>query len=85
MAPSAVLWALALAMQAWVGSDKLELVKICMFSAVLATRILQLQNTTTTTFSFLRILVTREDWVESKEQNTIIFMKPIQESLDAFN
>lgn len=83
MAPSAVLWALALAMQAWVGSDKLELVKICMFSAVLATRILQLQNTTT--FSFLRILVTREDWVESKEQNTIIFMKPIQESLDAFN
>lgn len=38
-----------------------------------------------TCVSLLRILLKREDWVESEEQNSVIFMKPMQELLDAFN
>lgn len=47
---------------------KPELVEISMFSAALATRILQLHNTTPCPLFFVRILVMKEDWVESEEK-----------------
>lgn len=56
-----------------------------MSSPALASRNLQLQNITQHPVPFLRILVMKKDWVDSEEQNTIFFMNPIQESLDAFD